>query len=169
MRQTSVVSQIPQFIRGESESECGHLIHVWLACRLLHASREFLFPFLRRDPRPFKFQFLLNVNLLALFKKRRILVAGGRQKVWCHYLIAVEWFYLTFNKEQFRLPANRKASLKTVIQAESAARRVKHSLLAQTFLQGCVLRSTLEHHEETRLLTAVGEGWVEKEEVQKQS
>lgn len=56
-----------------------HIIIITLL--LLHASWKFLFPVLSWDPRPLKFQFLLNVKLLALFKKCRILVAVGRQKV----------------------------------------------------------------------------------------
>lgn len=39
----------------------------------------------------------------------------------------------------------------------------QYSLSCQTFLQGCVLPSTLKHHEETRLFTAVAEGWREGE------
>lgn len=79
---------------------------IWVSCCSLHASWEFLFPVLCWDPCPLKLQFLLDVLLLTLLEKRRVLV------VYC-----------------------------------------------QTFLQCCILLSTLKHHEETGFFTAVVEGF----------
>lgn len=54
---------------------------VWVSSCLLHASWEFLFPILCRDPCLLILQFLLDVLLLALLVEHRVIVAGGRQKV----------------------------------------------------------------------------------------
>lgn len=50
---------------------------VWASSSSLHASWEFLFPVLGRDPRPLKLQLLFDVLLLTLLEERRVLVAGG--------------------------------------------------------------------------------------------
>lgn len=53
---------------------------VWVSSAL-HASWEFLFPVLCRDPCPLKLQLLFDVLLFTLLKEHGVLVAGGWQKV----------------------------------------------------------------------------------------